>query len=480
MLFSNAFRVTPVQDDDWFDTILDVDTQLFVDPFLIFKETTGCWTTAHQKIIDHFEQAFLLIASNSSPTSLAYKKASAMVWFKEPREMCLGYTDKGTSGAGSGKGFARLIAKHMATAIANGLGKIEHFEEVSIFHKGIGPDRLSDAMCTILKPELVRYTQAIAKRHGLKLDQHRLYGGVFDTRRQRFEPRAAAEVLTNPVNGRPLVLVPKRFLRDLPTLNPGEWFDDYQAGMLRDDLSYEILKNVRKERIVDTARSRMTAVRQWLRDQEQRPPRPYDAQADPRGILSWEPAANAFTRANPLVVAPPDDRAEFEAVIQTIVERFKLYLEQQGGWSLLWDRTKDKPEDAAQLLFYGIARNYCEANNIVVSREVELGRGPVDFTFSNGFTDRAHLEAKKTHNGAFWNGLDLQLPSYMESDAVNLAWFMAIRYRNGKQWDQRDLELPRRVREAAKAHGRDLRLTLIDARKPVSASKIKPAKKMTP
>ena len=82
MLFSAAFKVTPTHRDDWFDTILDVDTQLFVDPFLIFKEMTGSWAACHQKMIDHFEQAFLLIASNSNPTSLAYKKATAMVWFE--------------------------------------------------------------------------------------------------------------------------------------------------------------------------------------------------------------------------------------------------------------------------------------------------------------------------------------------------------------------------------------------------------------
>ena len=56
----------------------------------------------------------------------------------------------------------------------------------------------------------------------------------------------------------------------------------------------------------------------------------------------------------------------FDAVIETIIEQFRLFIEEQGGWYLLWDGTKDKPERAPQLVFYGIARNHCRANNIVV------------------------------------------------------------------------------------------------------------------
>lgn len=472
MLFSAAFDVHVGPDDDWFDTILDVDTRLFVDPFLIFKEIDGAWASAHQRMVDHFEQAFLLVASNPNPRSQTYRKAVRMVVFKEPREMCLGYTDDGTDGAGSGKGFGELIARHMAAAIQRGLGKMEHFEELGIFNKGIGRDRISDAACTILKPELVRYTQEVADRYDLKLETHAVYGAIFDQQRQRFDPAATANVLTNPVNGRPLVLVPTRFLRDLPTLNDRDWFDHDEDRLLREDLSYELIKNVRKETIVSRARSRMTEVREWTKAQETRPAEAYDTDADLMGVLGWEPAANAFTTSNPLAMIAPSDQAAFEAVIEKVIDRFKLFVEQQGGWDLLWNKTEEKPEDAAQLLLYGIARNYCEANNVVVSREVELGRGPVDFTFSNGYSQRAHLEAKKTNNGKFWNGLDRQLPSYMESDSVQLGWFLAIRYRTGKQWDKRDLELPARVALAARTHGRDLRLALVDARKPISASKI--------
>jgi hypothetical protein len=41
---------------DWFDVLLDSDTPLFVDPFLIYKETEGRWAGAHDELIAHFDK----------------------------------------------------------------------------------------------------------------------------------------------------------------------------------------------------------------------------------------------------------------------------------------------------------------------------------------------------------------------------------------------------------------------------------------
>jgi hypothetical protein len=139
----------------------------------------------------------------------------------------------------------------------------------------------------------------------------------------------------------------------------------------------------------------------------------------------------------------------------------------------LWnDDGTDKPEDAAQLLFRGVVQNYCHANNIVIDREVELGRGPVDFKVSSGYAHRAHLEIKKEHNGKFWNGLEQQLPSYMKSDQANDGWFVAVRYRHGKAADERIEQLPKRVSAIAKEKHLNLKFAVVDARKPLSASKL--------
>ncbi|HUA13290.1 MAG TPA: hypothetical protein VL989_02210 [Candidatus Sulfotelmatobacter sp.] len=472
MLASTHFGITRKSNDDWFDTILDVDTALFVDPFLIFKDTESFWATAHDTLISHFDEAFTLIAEGLlNRNSLQYRKAVELLIFHEPRELCLGYTALGTRGAGSSRGFASDMAEAITEAIRRGLSAPSHFEELGILRSGIGPDRISDATCTILKAQLIAYTQTVAERHNISLSNHQLYGAEFDTQRKRFRTKTV-RVPTNPVTNGPLLFVPERFLDDLPTLSPGSWWKYYEAEQLREDLNYEVMSKVNKDVIVSTARQHTESVRKWAQSEEDEPATPYDLERDRKGVVQWEPAATEFTTENPLVIGPPANEDEFKSVIEKVIDRFRLYIEEQGGWRLLWDEGKEKEELAAQLLFYGIARCYCEANNVVVSREVELGRGPVDFTFSNGFKHRAHLEVKKLNNGKFWNGLDRQLPSYMVSDGVQMGWFIAIRYRDGKKWDTRAAELPARVSAAADAHGIELKASLVDARPKASASRL--------
>jgi hypothetical protein len=199
----------------------------------------------------------------------------------------------------------------------------------------------------------------------------------------------------------------------------------------------------------------------------------YDFVNDPQGVHKWDETTHNFANAHPLTLLAAHDDKTFFAVIDNVIAQFKLFVEEQGGWSLLWARTtKDKPEQAVQLLFRGIAQSYCRANNISLDAEVNLGRGPVDFKFSNGYVKRAHLEVKKLHNGKFWNGLEEQLPSYMKSDQVRDGWFLAVRYRDGEAADKRIIEIAPRIASVAKQRDLNLRYAVVDARPKESASKL--------
>ena len=474
MLFSEVFGVSAATDDDWFDPIVNADTELFVDPFLIFGEQTGFWSGAHDVLISHFDQAFKFVAeSGLKPAHLAYKKAVDMLVFREPHELCLGYTARGTAGAGSGTGYARLIAAAISEAIRRGLHHPKHFEELGVLQEGIGADRISDITCTILKARIIEYTQQVARRHGIPCASHRIFASSFDPRRKRWNSDPV-EVPTNPTTGGPLLLVPKRFLRDLPSLNDQDWWDYYENEKLRTDLNYEIQGHVDKKTIVGTARRHPDLVRQWAEAKDPDSATPYDLARDQNGVYRWDQEARRWADAHPQVIAEPSSEAEFIAVIELIIGQFKLFIEEQGGWSLLWDKghKSEKPEAAAQLLFRGIAQHYCRANNISLDAEVNLGRGPVDFKFSRGYRRRAHLEVKKVHNGRFWNGLREQLPSYMRSDEVNLGWFLAVLYRDAPTSAERVRGLPAIVRSVEKERGIRLRPVVMDGRPKESASKL--------
>ena len=187
------------------------------------------------------------------------------------------------------------------------------------------------------------------------------------------------------------------------------------------------------------------------------------------------PESLVWTPNGPLRLPSPRSTAEFFDVIEAIVEQFARFVEENGGWRLLWKdsiRGEEKGEEEAQLLFYGLALSCCKVNNISMDPETNFGRGPVDFKFSNGYMHRAHLEVKKVQNTSFWHGLTKQLPSYMKSDEVQDGWLLAIRYRDDVQANRRVAALSAQVSKAAAETGLNLRARVVDARPKRSASRI--------
>ena len=181
--FSQAFGITRTSEDDWFDPVLSADTQLFVDPFLIFLDSAPAFVGAHDELVEYFNICFTLVAESQSNTrSIAYQKALSLLHFPEPREFCLGYAENSTHGAGGGSGYANLIAMAMNFAIQRGVRDLRHFEELGVLEEGIGPDRISDLTCNVLRSRFIAYTESVVARHELETSAFTFEAGRFDPR----------------------------------------------------------------------------------------------------------------------------------------------------------------------------------------------------------------------------------------------------------------------------------------------------------
>ena len=472
MRFSEAFEIAD-EEHDWFDPDLTVDTKLFVDPFLMLRAGSE-WRQAHADLVAHFAHCYHLVAKAHGQQSLSAKQAHLLLTFPEPHEFCLGYTAASTRGSGGGAGRATAIADGIAVAVAAGLRQPEHIEEIGILNERFGADSISDATLNILKAHFIRYTQTVAADLGLPTKQHRVRNASVDLLHSRWTTEVV-DLPTNPATGGPVLLVPKHLLRELPTLNAEDWFQSDLNDELRTNLNVTIGRTLPKARIVAEARKNPEAVRRWAREQRSRPDLfGYDFADDPLGVVSYDKAAD-YAAAHPLALqAHPVTQQELSALIAEVLKRFRDFVEHGGGWSLLWNSNgSEKPEEAAQLLFMGMSRAYLRQAGVELDREVELGRGPVDFKASSGAHARLLVEVKKVHNGKFWNGLRDQLLSYLVSDDTDEGWFVAIRYRDVKSSADRISRLPAEVQAVADQTGKTLHFMTIDARKPPSASKIR-------
>lgn len=474
MRFSEHFGIKRSDEDDWFDPHLTIDTKLFIDPLLLLS-AGGDWTGAHAELIAHFVRCYELVAKSVGRDSVSAKAARRLLTFPEPFELGLGYTAAGTRGSGSGDSYAVRMADGIAVAIAAGLAQPEHVEEIGILNEGVGADRISDATANVIKARLISYTQDVARRQGVPLERHKVRHTRVTLELARWHDEEV-ELPTNPTSGSPVILVPEFLLNKLPTLNAEDWFDSHFNEDIRQSMNLPVGQAVSKADIVSWARQHPERVRDWAREQTSRKDLVgYDFGADPLGVVQWDQAPSVFAVERPLPDRAVSTHEDLVELMGQVVEQFRRFIEHQRGWSLLWnDDGTDKPETAIQLVFLGVAQPYLRYFNLELDREVELGRGPVDFKASSGTTARLITEVKKLHNGKFWNGLREHLPSYMKSDDASCGWFIAVQYRSNEAAINRLRQLPSEVRLVGTATGKSISSSAVDARRPPSASNIRP------
>lgn len=473
MKFSELFEVTRAETDDWFDPILGIDTKLFIDPFLIYADETGHFAGSHAEVIAFFDHAFNLIAKTRGDRhSNSWRLAKSLLVFPEASEFCLGYTKNGTRGAGSGSGFAKTIAESLWEAVQTGVKELTHFEEIGLLREGIGADRIADITATLLKHRFAAYTQEVCNKLKIPTIPQRYKRGLFSPKAHTWIP-ATFHLPVNIENGSPLILTPERFLRELPTINASSFWDycfDNVNEQLRAEFSADVLKHVKKTDIVQFASKHPELRLEYIKSTEGDRPEPYDLKNDPKGYFRWHEDSANYCKDNPLKTEVVD-ASSFEIKVKEIVAEYINYIENNSGWRLLWNDNKTpKREEAAQLLFLGLVKHYCKAENIDISKEVNIGRGPVDFKMSTGYSLRTLLELKLAKNTKFWNGLEKQLPIYLKSEGVKFGFFLIIVYTDN------DIKKLNGIRERVKViknkTGYDIAAVTIDARRnPVSASK---------
>jgi hypothetical protein len=476
MYFSEAYEITNPEQYEWFDPILELDTKLFVDPFLVFGDDDPLWANAHNSVIDYFQQAFELLARSGDNTDHQfYRRAVSLMTFPEPKEVRLGYTRSSVSGSGSGIGLARQVVRGMSQSIVRGLRDMRHFEELGIFVPKFNRDRISDVVVNLLKPMLIAYTQQVCTDHGIATSAVKVNHSRYDSQRWRW---MADEVRlpVDPMLNRPIILLPKRFLRELPTLEAGNWYESLDVS-IREDLNLDIASRVRKSDVLAAARENIGLYRAWTADQERAGSDPYDVDIDPQLYVLWQrlakDIAGTWTRSQPEPISSPEAMVRF---IGETVQRVRHWVEEQSGWKVFWRKSGEAsiPESHMQLLFLGMVDTHCEGAGVRVDREVETGRGPVDFVFSGDQRLRVLVEMKKLNHGEFWHGLNEQTPTYMRSQNVDTAVFLAIRNSRTKHMNERWNSLREAAAEVSSATGLHISIERLDVMPKASASETNP------
>jgi len=480
--FSELHGICLSDADDWFDPYLPADTALCVDPFLIYPDAEEPWFGAHNHILDFFAVVFDLVRqSKGDVKSLAWKKAQSLLLFPEPAEFCLGLADGSPNGSGASFGLQEGMLDGVKTALGLDIDNVPHMEMLGLFQGGMGLDRMSDAVCNIAKSYFIRYTQDVARRHGVPMQTFRVQHAAWSAEQALWLDQDV-DLPVNPFLSRPapVLLVPKRFLKDIPVVTANgfwSWAWSNHADTLRVNFNYAIARRVDRWEKAKLARQNPQIVAEYLKSLEHEDHEPYDVDRD-RGMRTtwWEKGGEIAAKATTSFV--PSDLSEFPQFVGTIIDIFKHGVEHQDEWQQLWHRGISMPEKKVQSVFRSCAKHYCQANDVALIGEANAGRGPVDFEFARGWRARSVVEMKLVSNTKFWDGILAQTPQYAISADVNVVYFVAIAYTDEEMADSVTTKVIRAAKLASDRHEVDVRSIIIDARPKQSASRLKPSQEL--
>lgn len=417
--FADFYGISPeiFEKTGAFDPILTVDTRLFIDPRLVLKTTTPEFENSSATIFDHFASVMRVVKHIERKGDVFWKQADKMLTFPEVDGLCIGYASSGSSGSGMGKELRENLLDNIRRITAAGIDDPVLFELVGIFQDKIGPDRISDMVAKIIIKDLIAFTQRVCSDCGIIMESMTYSKGL-----------EQEDLPVNPTNGKPIILVPKEVLRDLPV---AEDYGDVATIMelnehLRDELNAMIGTSLSAATLADKKRAlRETFVSHpevlvdLLRAYIKSDPEFYDFRNDPAGEVIWYRASRDVVSSAPLDLVLPAKPTidDVEKVVRQICEHFKRLVEDNQLARLLYDeKGVRKHESASQLLFFGIAEAYCTANRLDLSPESDAGRGPVDFKISSGFEGKVLVEIKLTSNNQLLHGFEVQLPIYMKAE----------------------------------------------------------------
>ena len=388
-----------------FDSLLDEDSNYFINIKLLEKCTIPEFTHSYKKVNTFFERIGMLLKLSNEKEDKMYRTAYKLFDFSEVNGINLGFSES-KYGAGFGEGLRKQIISDAFDIIKRGGEYPEIFQLVSLFEENVGPDRLSDMIATIIYDDIVQYTLRINRECGVvpenKLDV------VFKN-----------ELVINPYKGCPLLFLPISILHELPIAR--DWDDIDRVARENEVIKQEINEIVCLEwnKISSEEKKRYLKENIFMNPRKcARVIAAYNEIELPIYDIHQNSKYNSIRIFEKILIPCTSFEIENGTIIKTsydvareVLNTFKHWVEYNGGNEILKDTDSRHREKVCQRLVHLTAKSYIEANGLDFSCEANEGRGPVDFKISRG-NDITVIEVKLSSNQQYVHGLNVQIEEY--------------------------------------------------------------------
>jgi hypothetical protein len=217
---TDCFDIPVCQEDiDFAIPFLDEDIPFCLDPFLLWRSPSMQDTSLHAMLTNSFNYLGFLVNKGEEETA-----TEILIKSSECDEVGLGF-----SGTRQGHKIGPKVASEILSLFRL-IPQIQksgftHFEEIQLYIDQISKDRISDIACNYLKSWLIDYTMDQCQKLGIPIEDVTLEN-VYDAKDNVFKTEKV-KLPFNPQDKRPILLVPKRWLRWAPWINCEDYITEY-------------------------------------------------------------------------------------------------------------------------------------------------------------------------------------------------------------------------------------------------------------
>lgn len=412
--FSDYFDVEPsiLASYGAFNISLICDLPLFIDPFLLFNSKKDVYKALHKNILTYVEFLRTMAVEGEQNTG----DLKNWYYFSEVKQNWFGYCQYGNEGHGLGKKFGEALNRNLFT-LFNNFGKEKvtsdsHLEKLCLIKDGVGRDNISDFTTNLIKEYLLDYTQKFAKefiapskRRSVAVDKVRFNYSTTSWESDTFDLPFFEDDY--------VLLTPKDILtKDNTWINRDELDREYWTvinsidnDQLRAQLSQYFKRSIPKNatakdvhKVVGNALEVFPSlIDYYIKYKEDNAD---GARLNSEKRISF--SNTIYVEKVGEVRAFLSKNTEFYNIVPNSYEEamsrvlfFKRFVEVHDGYRVFYNKTKPiKREEDLQLMY----RLTWFGSDYSVDREVNNGRGPVDYKISKGALDSSIVEFKLAKN----------------------------------------------------------------------------------
>lgn len=205
-----------------FNAMLGRDTRLFISPLLLQHYRSPDFVGGFGLLSAHVEEVMSLLAKSDGSDN-SWRTALKILRFEEVPEIGLGYSVHGTQGLRITRGQKEILLRGLHRLVRLGVDGAENLAFAMPLETRLGPDTISDFMASVLKKELLRFTQSVCEKLGVsreKLRSFRLSDKDDEVFHLPVHPYLRQLKRSDPHSEssapRPIILIPRALLSPMP------------------------------------------------------------------------------------------------------------------------------------------------------------------------------------------------------------------------------------------------------------------------